>query len=66
MDQKPATRLGRRFAPLNPQRAEHSGARKLKGIVFDVDGTLWYVFLKVEQVLSGKKVWMYDEIWRWL
>jgi len=33
----------RRFAPLNPQLAEKSDAPKLKGIVFDVDGTLWYV-----------------------
>ena len=31
----------RRFAPLNPQEAERSDAPKLKGIVFDVDGTLW-------------------------
>lgn len=31
----------RRFAPLNPALAESSDAPQLKGIVFDVDGTLW-------------------------
>ncbi|CBF85872.1 hypothetical protein AN1945.2 [Aspergillus nidulans FGSC A4] len=30
----------RRFAPLNPSRAEPSNDPQLKGIVFDVDGTL--------------------------
>jgi hypothetical protein len=37
----------RRFAPLNPSvtntDAESSNAPPLKGIVFDVDGTLWFV-----------------------
>lgn len=33
----------RRFAPLR-QDADTSDAPKLKGIVFDVDGTLWYVY----------------------
>jgi len=30
------------FAPLHPEKGKHSDAPKLKGIVFDVDGTLWY------------------------
>lgn len=34
----------RRFAPLNADVKNDSGAPELKGIVFDVDGTLWYVF----------------------
>lgn len=36
----------RRFAPLNPGTTVNSAAPRLKGIVFDVDGTLWYVFLE--------------------
>ena len=31
----------KRFAPLNPDKARGSDAPLLKGIVFDVDGTLW-------------------------
>ena len=34
----------RRFAPLDPQKSNSAGAPPLKGIVFDVDGTLWYAF----------------------
>lgn len=33
----------KRFAPLSPQKDNVFGAPTLKGIVFDVDGTLWYV-----------------------
>jgi hypothetical protein len=33
----------RRFAPLNPDIKNEADAPTLKGIVFDVDGTLWYV-----------------------
>lgn len=33
----------RRFAPLNPELSAKSDAPPLKGIVFDVDGTLWLV-----------------------
>ena len=33
----------RRFAPLDPQLSEKSNTPRLKGIVFDVDGTLWFV-----------------------
>lgn len=44
MSQTPR-RAPKRFAPLDPQRGGGgSGAPKLKGIVFDVDGTLWYVW----------------------
>ncbi len=32
----------KRFAPLHPEKGKQSDAPKLKGIVFDVDGTLWY------------------------
>lgn len=34
----------KRFAPLDPVKANPHNAPPLKGIVFDVDGTLWYVF----------------------
>lgn len=40
---KPTPKRPRRFAPLNPQLAAGSDAPRLQGIVFDVDGTLWYV-----------------------
>ena len=33
----------KRFAPLDPVKANPYKAPQLKGIVFDVDGTLWYV-----------------------
>lgn len=33
----------KRFAPLDPEKRNEAGAPPLKGIVFDVDGTLWYV-----------------------
>lgn len=36
-----ASRNARRFAPLNPGKSKDSNAPPLKGIVFDVDGTLW-------------------------
>ncbi|MCJ1250413.1 hypothetical protein MMC30_007641 [Trapelia coarctata] len=46
----------RRFAPLNPQLATKSDAPKLKGIVFDVDGTLCepqnYMFAQMRAALS--------------
>ena len=38
------TTTPRRFAPLDPQKSNPAGAPPLKGIVFDVDGTLWYAF----------------------
>ena len=34
----------KRFAPLDPREGNAAGAPPLKGIVFDVDGTLWYAF----------------------
>lgn len=34
----------RQFAPLDPVKGNPHKAPLLKGIVFDVDGTLWYVF----------------------
>ncbi|KAK1518342.1 haloacid dehalogenase-like hydrolase [Colletotrichum abscissum] len=37
------THAPRQFAPLKPGAAVNSTAPRLKGIVFDVDGTLWYV-----------------------
>ena len=33
--------MRRRFAPLNPDVPNHTNAPRLKGVVFDVDGTLW-------------------------
>lgn len=38
-----ASRSPKRFAPLDPQNSNDSEAPPLKGIIFDVDGTLWYV-----------------------
>jgi hypothetical protein len=38
-----ARRPPKRFAPLDPQKGNAAGAPPLKGVVFDVDGTLWYV-----------------------
>lgn len=35
-------RPAKRFAPLDPVRGNPHKAPPLKGIVFDVDGTLWY------------------------
>ena len=35
----------KRFAPLDPAKPNKDNAPPLKGIVFDVDGTLWYVAL---------------------
>ena len=53
MSQTPR-RPPKRFAPLDPQRGGGggggSGAPRLKGIVFDVDGTLWYVCFLVWRV----------------
>jgi len=40
-----ARRPPKRFAPLDPQKGNTAGAPPLKGVVFDVDGTLWYVKL---------------------
>lgn len=37
------TQLARSFAPLGSEAGHGGGAPGLKGIVFDVDGTLWYV-----------------------
>jgi len=37
----------RRFAPLKEGVSFDKGVPKLKGVVFDVDGTLWYVFILV-------------------
>lgn len=31
----------KRFAPLDAQKQNYHGAPLLKGIIFDVDGTLW-------------------------
>lgn len=37
-------RAPKRFAPLDAARTQNQhGAPLLKGIIFDVDGTLWYV-----------------------
>ena len=38
-------RSPKQFAPLDPQKSNERGAPPLKGIVFDVDGTLWYVLI---------------------
>ena len=35
--------IKKHFAPLNPEKAKGSMAPQLKGVVFDVDGTLWSV-----------------------
>ena len=38
-----ARRPPKRFAPLDPERGGGGGSElpRLKGVVFDVDGTLW-------------------------
>ncbi len=51
-----ATLHTKRFAPLDPARSSESDAPRLKGIIFDVDGTLWYVLdfiLRVRLPSSG-------------
>lgn len=49
----------RRFAPLNPEKPNSYSARKLKGIVFDVDGTLClpqnYMFGEMRKALDIPK-----------
>jgi phosphoglycolate phosphatase-like HAD superfamily hydrolase len=40
LDQPDSKRRPRRFAPLNPDLENKHGAPKLRGVVFDVDGTL--------------------------
>lgn len=46
----------RRFAPVDPSHSNSSNAPKVKGLVFDVDGTLClpqnYMFKEMRQVLS--------------
>lgn len=37
-----ASKTPKRFAPLQPGVSPSSGAPLLRGIVFDMDGTLWY------------------------
>ena len=41
----------RRFAPLNPEKRGESDAPSLGGIVFDVDGTLWYFLFSLSLLL---------------
>ena len=38
-----ARRPPKRFAPLDPEKGGGSELPQLKGVVFDVDGTLWWV-----------------------
>ena len=45
----------KRFAPLDPARSHESDAPRLKGIVFDVDGTLWYALDFVLSVQTVKR-----------
>jgi phosphoglycolate phosphatase-like HAD superfamily hydrolase len=49
----------RRFAPLNPEKPNSYSARQLKGIVFDVDGTLClpqnYMFSEMRKALGITK-----------
>lgn len=49
----------RRFAPLNPEKPNSYSARQLKGIVFDVDGTLClpqnYMFSEMRKALGISK-----------
>ena len=49
----------KRFAPLHPEKGKQSKAPKLKGVVFDVDGTLWYnvPFITVMLSLSVSAVY---------
>ena len=56
MSQTP--RPPKRFAPLDPHGSGVAGAPVLKGVVFDVDGTLWYVRLSLVLSLSGMSICM--------
>lgn len=44
-DMSQRARPPKQFAPLHPEKGKQSDAPKLKGVVFDVDGTLWYELL---------------------
>lgn len=67
-----ATRgLAKRFAPLDPLKGNTYKAPSLKGIVFDVDGTIWYVspvpplcllFCLPDEGRKEKKEKKYDKI----
>jgi len=65
-----ARRPPKRFAPLDPEKGNASRAPPLKGIVFDVDGTLWYVglvFLRCATILLSHMFHTYGVwqlIWR--
>jgi len=49
----------RRFAPLKESSEGKSGGLpKLKGIVFDVDGTLWYVDIQSAFVKFNMKLFL--------
>lgn len=55
-------RAAKRFAPLDPNVENSAGAPPLKGIVFDVDGTLWCVVLRcvaVEFYVIGDVEWFF-------
>lgn len=54
-----ARRPAKRFAPLNPQDGNDSAAPQLRGIVFDVDGTLWYVSILIFPGIDGFSLLLY-------
>ncbi|KPI44379.1 putative uncharacterized hydrolase [Cyphellophora attinorum] len=59
LDQPDHSHMPRRFAPLNPDLGNKHGAPKLRGIVFDVDGTLClpqnHMFKAMRQALDIPK-----------
>jgi hypothetical protein len=50
----------KRFAPLDPTIPNETNAPPLKGIVFDVDGTLWYVWFLYFCVFVFFVFWILD------
>lgn len=45
------------FLPLHPDKSKNATAPPLKGIVFDVDGTLWYVQTHLYWVFTCHMFW---------
>jgi len=48
----------RAFAPLDPEMQDDRGRPRLRGIIFDVDGTLWYVRCSGCPLLRDHDVWL--------
>lgn len=51
----------RKFGPLKDERNVETGAPPLKGIVFDVDGTLWYGIISHNICLGDPTTYLYHQ-----